>query len=75
MEEDSGLKHVWNSHIRGYAGAFTEDVIDLIRGQPEVDYVERDQIVHALETQHSAPWVSRFDRKCIFPRCSTSFRV
>lgn len=54
---ESGINHVWNSHIKGYAGSFTPDVVDLIRSQPEVDYVEHDQVVHTLETQKSAPWV------------------
>ena len=55
--EDAGLTHVWDAHIKGYAGRFSRDVLELIRRQPEVDYVEHDQIVHALDTQKSAPWV------------------
>ncbi|KAI5121456.1 hypothetical protein M0805_009564 [Coniferiporia weirii] len=54
--DDGELTHVWDSHIKGYAGAFSPDVVDRIRRQPEVDYVEHDQVVHALETQKSAPW-------------------
>lgn len=62
-EEDSplmgegGLSHVWDAHIKGYAGSFSRDVVERIRRQPEVAYVEHDQIVYALETQKSAPWV------------------
>ncbi|KAJ3556664.1 hypothetical protein NM688_g1901 [Phlebia brevispora] len=69
MTEDeltSGLRHVWDSHIKGYAGTFSEPVIDAIRQMPEVDYVEKDQIVRTLdidvsgpyghETQTGAPW-------------------
>lgn len=57
--EESGLKHVWDSHVKGYAGHFTKDVIDMIRRQPEVAYVEHDQMVYALDldTQKNAPWV------------------
>lgn len=58
--EDAGLTHVWDAHIKGYAGRFSRDVVELIRRQPEVDYVEHDQIVHTLETQKQAPWVSVF---------------
>ncbi|EJD08081.1 uncharacterized protein FOMMEDRAFT_101509 [Fomitiporia mediterranea MF3/22] len=54
--DDSGLKHVWDAHIKGYAGSFSRDVVERIRRQPEVAYVEHDQIVHALETQKGAPW-------------------
>ena len=60
-----GLRHVYDSHVKGYAGAFSEAVIDRIRQLPEVDYVEKDQIVRTLEveqlssetTQLGAPWV------------------
>ncbi len=60
---DSGLNHVYDSHIKGYSGWFTPDVVDLIRSQPEVDYVEHDQIVHTYDdtkTQKLAPWVILF---------------
>lgn len=61
---DGGLRHVYDSHVKGYAGAFSEAVIDRIRQLPEVDYVEKDQIVRTLEieptseskTQIGAPW-------------------
>ena len=59
--EDGGLTHVWDAHIKGYAGYFSREVVERIRRQPEVEYVEHDQIVHALETQKSAPWV-RYSR-------------
>ena len=61
-----GLKHVYDGHVKGYAGMFDEAVIDRIRQLPEVDYVEKDQIVRTLEvadvldpfkTQNGAPWV------------------
>lgn len=62
-----GLRHVYDSHVKGYAGTFNEAVIDRIRQLPEVDYVERDQIVRTMEvpevmsspfkTQNGAPWV------------------
>jgi cerevisin len=59
---ETGLRHVWDSHIKGYAGTFSEGVIERIRQMPEVDYVEKDQIVRTLEiasnitTQTDAPW-------------------
>lgn len=57
---ESGLKHVYDSHIKGYAGSFSPSVVEEIRSMPEVDFVERDQIVRAndIEIQKSAPWVS-----------------
>ncbi|TFK50821.1 hypothetical protein OE88DRAFT_1659912 [Heliocybe sulcata] len=63
--EESGLRHVYDGHVKGYAGHFTESTLDAIRSAPEVDYVERDQIVRTMEvqslesslkTQKGAPW-------------------
>ncbi|KZT22518.1 hypothetical protein NEOLEDRAFT_1137991 [Neolentinus lepideus HHB14362 ss-1] len=61
--EESGLRHVYDGHVKGYSGLFTESTVDAIRSMPEVDYVERDQIVRTMEvssvpvqTQKGAPW-------------------
>jgi len=63
--EESGVRHVYTGHFNGYAGRFSQEVIDQVRRMPEVDFVEKDQIVKAidLDTQKSAPWVSlhRYD--------------
>jgi cerevisin len=64
-DDAAGLRHVYDSHVKGYAGTFSESVVDAIRQMPEVDYVERDQIVRTMEidiqgsqtTQIGAPWV------------------
>ncbi|KZT72431.1 serine-type endopeptidase [Daedalea quercina L-15889] len=67
---DAGLKHVYDGHVKGYAGKFSHDTLHRIRQMPEVDYVEQDQIVRtleigtadidvdgtSLETQKQAPW-------------------
>ncbi|KAL4245065.1 Alkaline protease 1 [Abortiporus biennis] len=57
-QELSGLRHVYDGHIKGYAGSFSEDTIDRIRQMPEVDFVELDQIVKTQKQvlQKSAPW-------------------
>ncbi|KAG1738215.1 peptidase S8/S53 domain-containing protein [Suillus lakei] len=53
-----GLRHVYDGHLKGYAGEFTENVIDQVRRMPEVDFVEKDQIVHTMDisTQKGSPW-------------------
>ncbi|KAH7883304.1 peptidase S8/S53 domain-containing protein [Phlebopus sp. FC_14] len=56
-----GISHVYDSHIKGYAGEFTESVIEQIRRMPEIDFIERDQIVRTMEidtmdVQKGAPW-------------------
>lgn len=56
----SGVRHVYDGHsMKGYAGTFTDKVVERIREMPEVDFVERDQIVRTTETQNGAPWVSQ----------------
>ncbi|KAJ3510822.1 hypothetical protein NLJ89_g4457 [Agrocybe chaxingu] len=54
----AGVTHIYEGHIDGYAGRFSESVIDQIRRMPEVAYVEKDQIVRTQDdtTQRSAPW-------------------
>jgi cerevisin len=60
-DENCGLKHVYSF---GYAGCFDDGVIEQIRSKPEVDFVERDQIVRisnetfsdSVEVQRGAPW-------------------
>ncbi|PFH50460.1 hypothetical protein AMATHDRAFT_85772 [Amanita thiersii Skay4041] len=57
VDEDlSGISHVYDGHILGYAGKFTDRVIEKIRAMPEVDFVERDQIVKTTDVQRGAPW-------------------
>ncbi|OAX40863.1 subtilisin-like protein, partial [Rhizopogon vinicolor AM-OR11-026] len=43
-----GIRHVYDRHLRGYTGKFTENA----------DYIEKDQIVRTMEidTQKGAPW-------------------
>jgi len=38
----SGIHYVFG---RGYIGMFTDGVVDKIREMPEVDYVEKDQVL------------------------------
>jgi len=57
---DGGLKHVYDGpQTKGYAGSFSDRTVERIRAQPEVDYIEQDQIVWAsnFTTQKNAPWV------------------
>ncbi|KAG8702516.1 serine protease, partial [Ceratobasidium sp. 394] len=63
LTNTSGLTHVYDTVLKGYAGKFSDRALDMIRALPDVDYIERDQIVHAstepvsaLDTQSGAPW-------------------
>jgi cerevisin len=53
---NSGVRQIYDGHVKGYAGRFTEQTINRIREMPEVNFIEKDQIVNALEVQHSATW-------------------
>jgi cerevisin len=53
------LKHVYSISdglMKGYSGIFDENIIDEIRSSPDVAFVERDQIVKALDVEHNATW-------------------
>ncbi|RFU30604.1 hypothetical protein B7463_g5746, partial [Scytalidium lignicola] len=56
-----GLKHTYNiaGNFLGYSGHFDDSVIEKVRNHPDVDYIERDSVVHTLdsgETEKNAPW-------------------
>ncbi|KAJ3800277.1 peptidase S8/S53 domain-containing protein [Lentinula aff. detonsa] len=54
--EDSGLRHILSF---GYTGHFHDNVIDQIRASPEVEYVERDQVVRISDEVLANPEVTR----------------
>lgn len=58
-----GLKHTYNiaGSFLGYSGHFDDSVVEQIRRHPDVEYVEKDSVVHTLEdddseTETNAPW-------------------
>jgi len=65
LTDGSGLLHIFDGALKGVAGKFTDETLDRIRAMPQVEYVERDQVVYAIhepvdeshaETQRGAPW-------------------
>ncbi|KAM0549882.1 hypothetical protein ACHAPJ_009129 [Fusarium lateritium] len=70
----SGLKHSFDigDAFKGYAGHFDESMIEKIRSHPDVEYIERDTLVHTMvpvsnkdmitedkcdgDTEKQAPW-------------------
>ncbi|KAF9380177.1 serine protease [Mortierella sp. AD011] len=53
----SGVKHVYDmGSFQGLAGRFRPEVLEEIRKNPDVAYIEPDQTVYAYETQKNAPW-------------------
>ncbi|KAG5985902.1 hypothetical protein E4U52_000801 [Claviceps spartinae] len=57
VSDFQGIQKVYEG-IHGYAGHFSDSVIEQLRTLPEVDYIERDQIVRTQEftIQKSATW-------------------
>lgn len=62
-----GLKHTYRigKDFLGYAGHFDEETIEQVRRHPDVEYIERDSIVHTMKVTEStcdgdvekaAPW-------------------
>ncbi|KAJ5035100.1 uncharacterized protein L3040_008361 [Drepanopeziza brunnea f. sp. 'multigermtubi'] len=59
-----GLKHTYNiaGSFLGYSGHFDDSVIEQVRRHPDVEYVEKDSVVHTLgdyepeQTEKNAPW-------------------
>ncbi|CAL3970975.1 hypothetical protein PZA11_007354 [Diplocarpon coronariae] len=58
-----GLKHTYNiaGSFLGYSGHFDDSIIEKVRRHPDVEYVEKDSVVHTLgdtegETEKNAPW-------------------
>ncbi|KAF4122916.1 cerevisin [Geosmithia morbida] len=44
-----GMKHTFSiGEFKGYAGHFHPDVIEKIRGHPDVEYIEHDTMVHTM---------------------------
>jgi cerevisin len=57
-DESSGVRQIYDGHIKGYAGRFAEGTINRLREMPEVSFIEKDSIVKTMEldVQRSAPW-------------------
>ncbi|KAK4032183.1 peptidase S8/S53 domain-containing protein [Parachaetomium inaequale] len=63
-----GLKHTYKigQDFLGYSGHFDDEVIEQVRRHPDVEYIERDSIVHTMrvtedskcdsELEKAAPW-------------------
>ncbi|KAK7408512.1 proteinase B [Neonectria punicea] len=69
----SGLKHTFNiGDFKGYAGHFHESIIEQVRNHPDIEFIERDTVVHTMlpiesqdmvtedkcdgETERNSPW-------------------
>ncbi|KAF2634392.1 vacuolar serine protease [Massarina eburnea CBS 473.64] len=59
-----GLKHTYDfvGGLMGYSGHFDDETLEQIRRHPDIEYIEKDSIVHTMgdkeeyETEKNAPW-------------------
>ncbi len=81
VDQFTGLQHVFSTHMNGYSGHFSPSTIEEMRKMPEVDFIEKDQIVKTLEieavdelsVQRGAPWVSHDRCAVLCQHSSCSF--
>ncbi|CDH60383.1 serine protease [Lichtheimia corymbifera JMRC:FSU:9682] len=52
-----GIRHVYDMpNLKGYAGTFGQDVLEMIRRSEDVAFVEKNSMVYTSELQRNAPW-------------------
>ncbi|CCG81805.1 Autophagic serine protease Alp2 [Taphrina deformans PYCC 5710] len=62
-----GLRHIYGDVLgfSGYSGRFTDEVLEQLRHSPDVEFIERDSVVYALDQprvastdalEKNAPW-------------------
>lgn len=42
-----------NGNVKGYTGYFAPETIEYLRGTPEVDFIEQDSVVKAMQSNAS----------------------
>ncbi|KAK1758509.1 peptidase S8/S53 domain-containing protein [Echria macrotheca] len=59
-----GLKHTYKigEGFLGYSGHFDDETIEQVRRHPDVEYIERDTIVHTMEIQEDATCDSEIEK-------------
>lgn len=50
------LKQEYRFALKGFAAELSDDAVAKLRADPDVAYVEQDQVVHASTTQSGATW-------------------
>jgi aqualysin 1 len=66
--KDAGGKvHATYSRVlKGFSASLSQSALEQVRSNPEVEYVEADQKVHATETQSPATWgLDRIDQRSL----------
>src|SRR5688572_12818912 len=60
-------KHRYKHVLKGFAGEMTPEVVELLRRDPRIDYIEQDQLVSINNSQYNPPsWgLDRTDQRAL----------
>jgi subtilisin family serine protease len=60
-------KHRYKNTIKGFSGTLTPEMIEALRSDPRVDYIEQDQLVYVEDIQSNPPsWgLDRIDQRAL----------
>jgi ABC-type glycerol-3-phosphate transport system substrate-binding protein len=56
QKHDLEIKDVYENALKGFSAEIPEDQVEAVRNNPEVEYVEQDSVVRALD--QTLPWGS-----------------
>jgi subtilisin family serine protease len=60
------LKHAYSSAIKGFAAKLSDEAVAALAADPDVAYIEQDQVVHADVTQTAPSWgLDRIDQRSL----------
>ncbi len=63
------LLYRYSAALKGFAGSLPEQALDALRHNPNVDYIEADQVMSIDATETGATWgLDRIDRPCTLAR-------
>jgi len=59
-------KHLYTAAINGFAAGLNQGQLNALRHNPNVDYIEQDQMVETTATQSNATWgIDRIDQRSL----------
>jgi subtilisin family serine protease len=60
------LKHAYSSVLKGFAAQLSDEAVAALAADPDVAYIEQDQVVHADVTQTAPSWgLDRIDQRSL----------